>query len=95
MEHYRLIFDDISQECNELQSNQKRYETHLAHLQDMAREKNRILEQETLLVQQAKTEYEEIMKRWNLIQQGENPASQELIDEVEELRVCFFFFRII
>jgi hypothetical protein len=43
-----------------------------------------------LLVQQAKNEYERIMKTWNLIQQGENPASQELIDEVEELRVCFF-----
>ncbi|KAG2210833.1 hypothetical protein INT46_000331 [Mucor plumbeus] len=89
VEHYRLAFDDISQECSELQSNQERYETHLAHLQDMAREKNKMLEQEMLLVQQAKNEYERIMKTWNLIQQGENPASQELIDEVEELRAYF------
>jgi len=83
------MFDDISQECSELQSNQQRLEAHALQLQDMAREKMKILEQETLDVQQAKNEYEKINKRWNLIQQGENPASQELVDEVEELRSYF------
>ncbi|KAI8637607.1 hypothetical protein BD408DRAFT_424216 [Parasitella parasitica] len=89
VEHYRLTFDDISQESNELQSNYEKYESHLSQLLDMAKEKNKILEQETLLVQQAKSEHEKFLKRWNLIQQGENPASQELIDEVEELRAHF------
>ncbi|CAO0790256.1 unnamed protein product [Mucor circinelloides] len=89
VERYRLMFDDISQECSELQSNQQRLEAHALQLQDMAREKMKILEQETLDVQQAKNEYEKINKRWNLIQQGENPASQELVDEVEELRSYF------
>ncbi|KAL7320746.1 E3 ubiquitin-protein ligase BRE1A [Mucor circinelloides] len=89
VERNRLMFDDISQECSELQSNQQRLEAHALQLQDMAREKMKILEQETLDVQQAKNEYEKINKRWNLIQQGENPASQELVDEVEELRSYF------
>lgn len=89
VEHDRLMFDDISQECSELQSNQQRLEAHVLQLQDLARDKMKMLEQETLNVQQAKNEYEKIHKRWNLIQQGENPASQELVDEVEELRSYF------
>ncbi|CAO3650397.1 unnamed protein product [Mucor fragilis] len=89
VEHSRLMFDDVSQECSELQTSQQRLEAHAMQLQELARDKMKILEQETLNVQQAKNEYEKIHKRWNLIQQGENPASQELVDEVEELRSYF------
>ncbi|GAN07610.1 hypothetical protein MAM1_0168c07110 [Mucor ambiguus] len=89
VEHYRLMSEDVSQECSELQSSQQRLESHVMQLQDLARDKMKMLEQETLNVQLAKNEYEKTHKRWNLIQQGENPASQELVDEVEELRSYF------
>jgi E3 ubiquitin-protein ligase BRE1 len=50
-------------------------------------EKSKILDKEVLLRRQVESEYEKLQKKWDMIVQGENPASQQLVDEVEELRV--------
>lgn len=52
-------------------------------------EKVKSLDHEVLLGNQVKDDYEKVKRKWTMISNGENPASQELIDEVEELRVQY------
>lgn len=53
----------------------------------MSNEKAKLLDKETALTTQIEQVHTKLDKKWSLIQQGENPASQDLVNEVEELRV--------
>lgn len=53
-------------------------------------EKTRMLDQEVALKQEVEDGYGDLQKKWDLIVQGENPASQQLVDEVEDLRVSLY-----
>lgn len=55
----------------------------------MSNEKAKLLENETDLSSQLEEKHDKLNKKWNLIQQGGNPASEELVKEVEELRVKY------
>lgn len=50
-------------------------------------EKTKALDEETSLQKQVEEEYKQVQKKWTMITLGENPASQQLINEVEDLRV--------
>ncbi|KAI8095998.1 hypothetical protein BDF21DRAFT_458246 [Thamnidium elegans] len=87
IERRRLEVDDYTQESEEISKRLKVYDTQLFSLQKLAIEKAKSLDQEISLGKQVGDEYEKLKRKWTMISNGENPASQELIDEVEDLRV--------
>ncbi|KAI9361400.1 hypothetical protein BD770DRAFT_408553 [Pilaira anomala] len=89
IENCRLEVDDYTQQSQELEKRLKVNESQLLQLQKLAIEKIKSLDQEVALGKQTRSNYEKVKRKWTMISNGENPASQELIDEVEELRAQF------
>ncbi|KAI7892922.1 uncharacterized protein EV154DRAFT_503364 [Mucor mucedo] len=89
LENYHLQIDDYSQECVELGRRLEIYETQLLEMKRISFEKTRALDEEVSLQKQVEEEYKQVQRKWAMITLGENPASQQLIDEVEDLRAQF------
>ncbi|GAA5811362.1 hypothetical protein MFLAVUS_004796 [Mucor flavus] len=89
IEQCRLEVDDYTQESEEIAKRLKVFDTQQLSLQKLTIEKVKFLDQEISLGKQVRDDYEKLKRKWTMISNGENSASQELIDEVEDLRAQF------